>query len=199
MPRALALVLLSGCVPHLYSSAGDDSEATEWTLPKNTWKQCGTPSPYFYDEPTGYDVGERFPDARVDDQNGDTVSVWQFTGCVTVVDLSTSWCGPCQELATHVDEMYAKYDADGLAYVTLLSQDEGNNDTDRQDLIEWSENFGVTTTPILADHVYTWEILGGAVAFPRVLLLDRDMRVLNDNVGQTHDVIEAAVKDALGL
>ena len=104
-----------------------------------------------------------------------------------------------QQLATGVDEMYAKYDDDGLAYVTLLSQDLKNHDTDRQDLIEWSENFGVTTTPIVADHVYTWEILGQQVAFPRVLLLDRDMRVLNDNVGQTHDVIEAAVRDALGL
>ena len=57
----------------------------------------------------------------------------------------------------------------------------------------------MTTSPILADHVYTWEILGQNVAFPRVMLLDRDMRVLNDNVGQTHDVIEAAVRDALGL
>ena len=199
MKRSLALLPLCGCIPNLYSSAGDDSEPTEWTLPKNTWKQCGTPSPYFYDEPTGYDVGELFPDARFEDQNGDTVSMWQFTGCVTVVDLSTSWCAPCQQLATEVDEMYAKYDAEGLAYVTLLSQDLENNDTDRQDLIDWSENFGVTTTPIVADHVYTWEILGGQVAFPRVLLLDRDMRMLNDNVGQTHDVIDAAVRDALGL
>ena len=199
MPRVLALVLLSGCVPHLYSSAVDDSAPSEWTLPTNTWKQCGEPSSSFYDETTGYDVGELFPDARVEDQKGDTVSVWQFTGCVTVIDLSTSWCGPCQQLATQVDEMYAEYDDDGLAYVTLLSQDEGNNDTDQQDLVDWSEHFGVTTTPILADHVYTWEILGGNVAFPRVLLLDRDMRVLNDNVGQTHDVIEAAVRDALGL
>jgi thiol-disulfide isomerase/thioredoxin len=125
--------------------------------------------------------------------------MWQFTGCVTVVDLSTSWCGPCQQLATEVDEMYAKYDANGLAYVTLLSQDEQSRDTDQMDLVDWSKKFGVTTTPILADHVYTWEILGGNLAFPRVLLVDRDMRVLNDNVGQTHDVIEAAVRDALGL
>jgi thiol-disulfide isomerase/thioredoxin len=196
MRRSLALVPLCGCIPHLYSSGNGDSEPTEWTLPKNSWKQCGTPSPYFYDEPTGYDVGELFPDARIEDQNGDIVSMWQFTGCVTVVDLSTSWCAPCQKLATGVDEMYAKYDADGLAYVTLLSQDGNNNDTDRQDLIDWSERFGVTTTPILADHKYTWEILE-IVAFPRVLLLDREMRVINGNVGQTHDVIEAAVEKAL--
>ena len=91
------------------------------------------------------------------DQNGDVVSMWQFTGCVTVVDLSTSWCGPCQQLATEVDEMYAKYDAEGLAYVTLLSQDEDNNDTNQQDLVEWSETYGVTTTPIVADNKYTWE------------------------------------------
>jgi len=199
MPRSWALVLLSGCVPHLYSSESGDSEPTAWTLPKNSWKQCGTPSSSFYDEPTGYDVGELFPDARVEDQNGDTVSMWQFTDCVTVVDLSTSWCGPCQELATGVDEMYAKYESYGFAYVTLLSQDQFNNDTDEQDLDDWSSNYGVTTTPILADHVYTWEILGGNVAFPRVMLLDRDMTVLNENVGQKDNQIEAAVRDALGL
>ena len=193
-----ALPLLAGCVPHLYSDA-HDSGPTEWTLPKNTWKQCGTPGRHFYDEPTGYDAGELFPDARIEDQNGDVVSMWQFTGCVTVVDLSTSWCGPCQQLATGVDEMYAKYEAYGFAYVTLLSWDMNYNDTDQQDLIDWSEHFGVTTTPILADHVYTWEILGGNIAFPRVLLLDRDMRVLNDNVGWEDNVIESAVREALGL
>ena len=193
----MALLPLCGRIPHLYTTDSYDGEPTELTLPKNTWKQCGTPSAHWSDEPTGYDMGELFPDARVEDQNGDIVSVWQFTGCVTVIDLSTSWCGPCQQLATEVDEMYAKYEADGLAYVTLLSQDEQSRDTDQQDLIDWSERFGVTTTPILADHVYTWEILGGAIAFPRVLLLDREMRVLNDNVGTTHAAIEAAVKKAL--
>jgi len=193
----LSLALLAGCVPHLYSDDAD-SGPKEWAPVENTWKQCGTPSPSFADEPTGYDVGERFPDARIPDQNDDVVSMWQFTGCVTVVDMSTGWCSPCQQLAQKVDALYADYEAQGVMYVTLLSQDEQNNVPDRQDLVDWSERFGVTTTPILSDPQYTWELFGGgAVAFPRVLILDREMRVVNANVGQTDDVIRGALDSIL--
>jgi thiol-disulfide isomerase/thioredoxin len=191
-----ALVILGGCVPHLYSSV-QDSDPVSWTRPENTWKQCGTPSQSFYDEPYGYEVGERFPDVRVMDQKGDTVSLWQFTGCVTVVDLSTSWCGPCRKLATTVDTLYAKHEAQGFMYATLLSQDDFNNDTDLEDLNDWASNYNVNTTPILAEHQYTWEIMGQSIAFPRVFVLDREMRVVNANVGNTDDLIEGALAGVL--
>lgn len=192
-----SLALLAGCVPHLYSEGGD-SAPTEWTPVENTWKQCGTPSPSFYDEPTGYDVGERFPDARLADQNGNVVSMWQFAGCVTVVDMSTSWCGPCRTLASTVDELYADYEARGVMYTTLLSEDADYGDVDQQDLIDWSKSFGVTTTPILADHQYTSELFaGGQAAFPRVLILDPEMRIVNENVGQTDGLIRGALDGIL--
>ena len=192
-----SLALLAGCVPHLYAD-GADSAPTAWVPVENTWKQCGTPSPYFYDESIGYDVGQRFPDARLVDQNGDVVSMWQFTGCVTVVDMSTGWCGPCQKLARSVDALYADYEADGVMYATLLSEDVDYGDVDRQDLIDWSKNFGVTTTPLLEDHQYTSELFnGGQAAFPRVLILDAEMRVVNANVGQTDDLIRGALDGIL--
>ena len=191
-----SLALLAGCVPRLYSDV--DSGPTEWAPVENTWKQCDTPSPSFYDEPTGYDVGERFPDARIPDQNGDVVSMWQFTGCVTVVDMSTGWCGPCQKLARSVDELYADYEARGVMYVTLLAEDVDYADADQKDLVDWSKDWGVTTTPILADPQYTWELfVGGQAAFPRVLILDREMRVVNANVGTTDPVIRSALDDVL--
>jgi thiol-disulfide isomerase/thioredoxin len=202
MPRSLALVLLSGCVPHLYSSGGDDSEPSEWTLPKNTWKQCGTPRSDFYDEPTGYDVGERFPDARLVDQNGETVSMWQFTGCVTIVDLSTGWCAPCQQLAQHVDELYAEYDAKGVMYVTLLSQGVTNPSADLSDVQEWSSNYGVIDTPVLVDpsdpekglQSHSEQITD---SFPRIVSIDREMKVANDQVGTTEELIEAEIQRLL--
>jgi thiol-disulfide isomerase/thioredoxin len=192
-----SLALLAGCVPHLYSEGGD-SGPKEWAPVENTWKQCGTPSPSFYDEPTGYDVGERFPDARMADQNGDVVSIWQFTGCVTVVDMSTGWCGPCQQLARDVDELYADYQPRDVMYTTLLSEDANYGNIDHQDLIDWSKKFGVTTTPILEDHAYTSELFnGGQMAFPRVLILDAEMRVVNANVGQTDLLIRDALDSIL--
>ena len=202
MPRALALVLLSGCIPHLYSSDADDSEPTEWTLPKNTWKQCGTPSTYFYDEPTGYDVGERFPDARLIDQHGDTVSMWQFTDCITIVDLSTGWCAPCQQLAQHVDELYAEYDARGVMYVTLLSQGVTNPSADLGDVQAWSSNYGVLETPVLVDSSVPDKGLRShseqiTNSFPRILSLDGDLRVANDEVGATDEAIKAEIERLL--
>jgi len=207
MPRSLALVLLSGCVPHLYSSETGDSEPTEWTLPKNTWKQCGTPSSSFYDEPTGYDVGDRFPDARLMDQHGDIVSMWQFTDCVTIVDLSTGWCGPCQQLAQGVDEVYAEYGAQGVMYVTLLSQGVNNLSADLSDVQSWSSKYNVVDTPVLADPSDPKQGLKShsqqiTESFPRIVSLDRDMRIANDNVGAgdaetTEKLIKAEIERLL--
>ena len=206
MARLLALVPLAGCIPHLYSD-GNDSGPTEWTLPQNTWKQCGTPSDDWYDEPTGYDVGDRFPDARLVDQHGDTVSLWQFTDCVTIVDLSTGWCGPCQELARRVDELYAEYDERGVAYVTLLSQGVGNTSATPSDVQLWSSEYGVVDTPVLGDpndpekglKSHSQQI---TEYFPRVVSLDRDMRIANDSVGAsdadtTEELIRAEIERLL--
>jgi thiol-disulfide isomerase/thioredoxin len=182
-----SVALLAGCVPHLYSDGGD-SAPTEWAPVENTWKQCGTPPPSFYDEPTGYDVGERFPDARLADQHGDTVSMWQFTDCVTIVDLSTGWCGPCQQLAQRVDELYGEYDARGVMYVTLLSQGVNNPSADLSDVQAWSSQYAVIDTPVLVDPSDPKKGLKShseqiTQSFPRIVSLDRDMRVVNDNVG----------------
>jgi thiol-disulfide isomerase/thioredoxin len=192
-----ALALIAGCVPHLYSDDAD-SEPKEWAPVENTWKQCGTPPTSFYDEPTGYDVGERFPDARLVDQHGDTVSMWQFTDCVTIVDLSTSWCGPCQQLAPRVDDLYAEYAAKGVMYVTLISQGMNTTTANLSDVQAWSSNYGVIDTPVLADpsdpskglQSHSEQITKG---FPRIVSLDRDMRIANDNVG-TADVDSTEVR-----
>ena len=195
-----ALPLLAGCVPHLYSDA-HDSGPTEWTLPQNTWKQCGTPSPSFSDEPTGYDVGERFPDARLMDQNGDIVSMWQFTGCVTILDLSTGWCPPCQQLAQHVDALYAPYEDKDVMYVTLLSEGVNNPVADLADVQAWSKAFGVVKTPVLVDRPavenapsHSAQITDG---FPRIVSIDREMRIANDNIDASETLIEAEIERLL--
>ena len=200
-----SLALLAGCVPHLYSDG--DSEPTEWAPVENTWKQCGTPPASFYDEPSGYNEGDRFPDARLVDQSGNTVSMWQFTDCVTIVDLSTGWCRPCQELAQHVDELYAEYEAQGVMYLTLLSQGADNTSATPSDVQAWSSNFGVVDTPVLGDpndpekglESHSEQITS---SFPRVVSLDRDMRIANDNVGAgdvetTEELIKAEIERLL--
>ena len=193
-----SLALLTGCVPHLYSEGGD-SGPKAWAPVENTWKQCGTPPASFYEEPTGYDVGERFPDLRLGDQNGDTVSLWQFTGCVMIVDLSTEWCRPCQLLAQEVDALYADFEAQGLMYVTLISDTTSGAPVRTETLTTWAEAWGVTTTPILADTTtdedpttYSEEITS---SFPYVLAIDRDMRITNDSmIGLDVETSEKLIK-----
>ncbi len=166
--------------PHLYSSV-DDSEAA-MDLPENNWKTCGGPESDFADEPTGYDEGERFPDARLADQNGDIVSMWQFTGCVAIVDLSTGWCGPCQQLARQVDDLYAAHGAEGLHVRDTAVAGRGRRNRRQLEDVEWASDFGVTTTPILADPSPGRPVVLGrdhAPAFPRILSIGRDMRVAN--------------------
>ena len=103
--RALVLALLAGCVPHYTSppDSGDTGDAWVWVPPDNDWPMSAPPEGL---EGTGFDEGEVLPDFRLPDQYDQTVALWQFYGMVLVVDISTMWCGPCQNLAEDAEATY---------------------------------------------------------------------------------------------
>jgi len=188
----LAALLLSwACVPSLYSTGDDDADG--WVAPENSWK-VNTPSEDLVEE--GFLPGEILPDCRIADQFGDTTSLWQFYGDVMVVDISTMWCGPCQELAHDTQATYEDYKDQGFTYITILAENTGGQDPSNEDVNMWADYYDIEA-PVLGD------VDKGCTAdaapdgqYPVVLVIDRDMRVRVE-VAPSDELLRAAVEEAL--
>jgi thiol-disulfide isomerase/thioredoxin len=162
---------LVGCVPVLESGI-DTNEP--WTCPANNWSVSEPPSNLVG---TGFFEGQVVPDGQLLDQNGDSACLWQFYGKVVVLDVSTIWCVPCQELAEGAEETFQFYKDDDVMYVTVLTQDYDSNPPDLDDLIFWADSFDLTS-PVLADP--NADYAGNALvagSYPAIMILDRTMTV----------------------
>lgn len=190
------LVLL-GCIPDLHTPGGADKGTSGMAcggeLPENAWSAEMPPSDL---EAVGWAAGEVLPDACMQDQNGDDVDLWQFYGQVWVLDISTMWCGPCQDLASTAQEMADDFSAEGFDYVTILPQNVDHELPSNEDLNTWADYFALDL-PVLADlEGYAYNVVSND-AFPAVLVIDRDMTVYV-NVSPISDAsIRIAVEEIL--
>jgi thiol-disulfide isomerase/thioredoxin len=194
--------LLLGCVPHLQTPAGAEpagsggsASGSDYVAPVNSW-DVGDPPPATL-APEGFAEGEVFPDLRLIDQHGDEVSFWQWYGMVVAVDLSTMWCGPCKELAHEVQITWDDYREEGFIYVTMLSQDNAGAPPDVDDLNVWADQFEIEAPVLSDDGTYANAIVPDQ-AWPRILVIGRDMRVYEGQVTPAKDdAIRATIEAAL--
>lgn len=186
-----AIPLVAGCVPVLTSP--QDTGGSAWTAPENSWP-VSTPPDDLVGE--GYGQGQVFPDFLLMDQHGDPVSMWQFYGNVVVVDVSTMWCGPCAELADHVDETWADYKSQGFMYLTLLPEDNVAEVPDLEDLQRWASDHSITA-PVLSDDAGISALITPNGEYPAIMVIDRDMTVAEDRVNPADDATIRALVESL--
>lgn len=175
--------LVLGCVPHLYT------DADPWIAPENSWPVGDVPAETAGE---GYGTGEVIPELVGPDQHGDQVSLWQFHGLVTVVDISTIWCSPCQELAKTTEETSNHFLDDGVIYVTVLAQDLEGQPPEVDDLQFWADSFGISA-PVVGDQGDWWQGATPDQSFPQIMVLNPDLTVCTRDV----DATDAALRDAI--
>ena len=197
MPRLLTVLTclalpLTGCVPELVSPADDGAP---WEAPTNGWGVTPPPEGLAAE---GFEEGQVVPEFRLPDQNGETVSLWQFYGQVIALDISTIWCGPCRDLAGGVTETWEEYQDQGFAYLTLLSQDMNGQVPDQAELEEWATTYGIEQ-PVLADGAGHSNAISPDGTFPQIVVIGRDMRVVVEKVSPSTEesAIRAAIESAL--
>jgi hypothetical protein len=183
MTALLPALVLAACVPHLTSPADTGPEDTAWVPPENTWPSAMPPADL---EATGMGEGQVPPDFRMDDQFGDAVSLWQFYGLVVVLDLSTMTCVNCQALAPQGEAMYREFGDQGFLYATVLSEDTDGDVPDVKDLGRWVGYFDITA-PVLSDDQGYTQAATGAELFPWIIVIDRTMRIAEDEVVPADD------------
>lgn len=181
-----------GCIPNLDTGNSGD---TPWSCPTNQWDAATPPADL---KGTGFFEGQVLRDAQLTDQHSDTTCLWQFYGDVLVVDVSTVWCPPCQELAADVEETAEHYAEDNVSYITILTEDNDRNEPVVQDLNDWGDYFGISQ-PILMDPqaYYSFNALDNG-SYPAIMIVDRTMKIRTRITSQPSDAkIRAAIDEIL--
>ena len=110
--------------------------------------------------------GEKICDFYAIDDSGEEVMLSDLYGQPIVLDLSAGWCGPCIQAAS---QMQSKAETlPDVTFLTLLIEDGEGSAPDASDLSQWSDDYGITSSPIwgssrdlissdpleLKDHLY---------------------------------------------
>ena len=181
-----------GCTPHLVS-VEEEITGLNWEAPENDWPSNEPPNTL---EGEGFSEGQVPHDFRFPDQHGDEVSLWQFYGSVILLDISTMWCGPCQQIARDVDETWKEYRDQGFMYLTVLPEDLEKGTVSDSDLNDWASNFDIEA-PVLADNEGYGYIVEPNQVWPVVMLIDRQMRIVAERIAPNDDAIRNAIEGAL--
>ncbi len=119
-------------------------------------------------EPTpvlGTEVGNRAVDFTAKDQNGNNVSLYDYSGKVILVNMSADWCGPCRNESSHLEDLYNEYKDRGFQIITVLISGDPR---------EWADEYQLTF-PVLDDNgEVVWGQYGEGYV-PLNLILDRDL------------------------
>ena len=126
-----------------------------------TWTECSQK------------VGDHPCNFSLMDQHGDMVELYDQHGKVIVIDLSTIWCGICNNIATEGDEWVDDYGADNFIWLTILI-DNATGDP-----------------PTLADTGYP------CTGWPTLVVIDQEMVLQYGINGWNESVIRGWVQDLL--
>jgi peroxiredoxin len=103
---------------------------------------------------TSFEVGATLGNATLQDQHGEWVDLWAFSGWGLVLIFGAPWCGGCNEIGSHLEADYQQWLGQGLVGVYVEIEDEfGSSTPTVEDLQHWVEEYDLTC-PVLADQDY---------------------------------------------
>ncbi len=116
---ALALTLF-GCTPNQSSSESEQTTATtEQSTTAETSETAESTTEAAGEVEEGYLVGQKALDFELQDLNGNTVKLSDYSGKTVVLNFFASWCGPCQVETPHLNETYLDMQNDDVVVVSV--------------------------------------------------------------------------------
>ncbi len=144
----------------------------------DTLPSADAPSGPHNDYTTTWGEGDVVANFTLQDQHGEAVSLYSFCGQQIMLAFGAIWCGPCQELASDVQDLQDSYGPDGFQAIEILIEDRSGNDPDTSDLESWASDFDLETVPVLDDGAYeVWPAYERDWGIPTVVHIGPDMVV----------------------
>jgi len=126
-------------------------------------------------------IGTPAPEFALQDLDGQTVHIADFSGKVVILDFWATWCPPCRKELPDFIAMQSKYGDKGFTVVGL-SVDAGGAHDVRTYAQENKVNFNY---PILIANEQTANAYGGVVGIPTTFVIDRKGYIVKRFVGYT--------------
>ena len=173
-----------------------DTAQTEWEAPENQWPLQEPPNDLSGE---GFEEGDIIQDYTYFDQNGDRVSLWQFYGKIVLFDVSAEWCAPCKILAEEVQATQDDYEDQGFVYVSYIAEPNSNADPVTVEVLkDWADHHYIESAPVLGSEEDLRPLLVPTGAYPRLILIDRNLKVINANIfPQNDETIREKIIEAL--
>lgn len=87
-------------------------------------------------------VGEPAPAFAAATLQGDTLSLDDFSGSPTLVNIWATWCAPCRQEMPEIEELYREYRDEGFQVVAVSIDNRGATDQ----ILEFIEEMGTSFT-----------------------------------------------------
>jgi thiol-disulfide isomerase/thioredoxin len=128
----------------------------------------------------GVKVGELAPEFTVLGPKGETIKLSDYRGKIVIVDVSATWCGPCQAAMPNNDRVYKKYAAQGVVLLGVTSSDSRENYDGWLKRSEGKYTFLMTFDPAGKDgwKESVFNVGYGVTGFPMMFVVGRDGKVL---------------------
>ncbi len=167
----------------------DSSSSNEEVHNPITWDECG------------HQIGEHPCNFTLNDQNGDSFSLYDHYGKVIVIDFSTMWCYYCRVAAAAAQNMQNQYGDQGLLYITILVEDAYGGEVDEREAAEWADEHGITTSPVLVgdrSFVDSTATTGYPITgWPTVVIIDKEMVLSNGINGWSEQIVTGWIENEL--
>ncbi len=126
-----------------------------------------------------------FPfDFELKDTNDKTVTLADYKGKVTIVDVWGTWCPPCRKEIPHFVDLYKEFKEKGLEIVGINCNEEGTRDEVKKTIKDFAKENKMEYRCVLDDEK-TADKIPGFQGYPTTLFLDRTGKVRLTLVGYT--------------